>query len=224
MTVLEDTQDKVRRNVVIVAGAIFLIQFLDVQINQTVTIGWLSATNISTIKFWSAATVVMTYLSLRYWFDEQTTKAKRNAVDEFWSLAQGRLGFYFQWIVHEELWEGRSAKAFKDLHKSVLAMRAGMAESDKPSNTTLEVKPHGGFWNSEGFAQVRMLRGNGSTVFNSDKIGYKMQLYDLFNCLPRAFVRAVFFSKGSVDYLVPVGMGLSAIGLCLYKLVAAILK
>ncbi|RZI41525.1 hypothetical protein EGT07_18260 [Herbaspirillum sp. HC18] len=70
---MEDTQDKVRRNVVTLSALIIAYWFLDLKVSSDVSLfGIASLGKVSQLKLWICVTLSLLYLFLRYRFDEQT--------------------------------------------------------------------------------------------------------------------------------------------------------
>jgi hypothetical protein len=84
---MDDTPDKLRRNIVALAAAILAITFFNLSFKPTGNLlGFAEVGNVSPFKVWVALALTLLYIFLRYHFDEKTTKergAARRELERF---------------------------------------------------------------------------------------------------------------------------------------------
>lgn len=93
---MEDTQDKVRRNLVVFSAAIVIGWFLDLKL-AAITQLFVSASdlnNVDAIKLWFVTFVVLIYLFLRYKFDTATNLQLANLSNEWVAIRRSYLSKY----------------------------------------------------------------------------------------------------------------------------------
>ena len=84
---MDDTTDKLRRNVVVLAAAILAIAFFDLSFRPTgLLLGFAEVGRISPFKVWLALTVTMLYVVMRYHHSEETAKERTYVGEHFREL------------------------------------------------------------------------------------------------------------------------------------------
>lgn len=95
---MDDTKDKIRRNLVVFSAAIIFGWFLDIKL-ATVTRLFVPASgmeNVSAGKLWLVACFILIYLSLRYKFDDATNSQIASLFEEFQAQRRKYLSIYLQ--------------------------------------------------------------------------------------------------------------------------------
>lgn len=93
---MEDTQDKVRRNLVAFSAAIVIGWFLDLKLTAMTKL-FVSTSDLNNVdagKLWIVAFVVLIYLFLRYKFDVATNSQLVSLWDELGAIRENYLSKY----------------------------------------------------------------------------------------------------------------------------------
>jgi hypothetical protein len=84
---MDDTPDKLRRNVVALAAAILAIAFFHLSFKTTGTLlGFAEVGNISAFKVWLALAVILAYVVVRYHHADETAREREFVVEQFREL------------------------------------------------------------------------------------------------------------------------------------------
>jgi hypothetical protein len=84
---MDDTTDKLRRNVVVLAAVILAIAFFDLSFRPTgILLGFAEVGRVSPFKVWLALTVTLLYVVMRYHHSDETLKERAYIVERFREL------------------------------------------------------------------------------------------------------------------------------------------
>lgn len=223
-----DADDKIRRNLVLVASIVLAAAFLDISAPQVVN-SWLKATvpEVSGNKIFVLEFLVLLYLMLRLrftayfrreWFEVKQTYArfvlffiKRRLISGLNAWGKTRLVPPF---IQQNMKEW--------VDSSVLLIH------DCPASDSLRFKfnysgfePHSKFFGAiqlthevyNGDALVSVNSGNGS-------INYQFADCEKYAISLSASLATAFYSRASIEFLIPIALGLIAMVITLFKLFA----
>jgi hypothetical protein len=225
---MEDTQDKVRRNVITLSTLIILFWFLDLKLSTTLTLlGTVQLENVSPFKLWLCITAILVYMSLRYRFDGKTNIQIREIEPEVLGFQrmflQPRLvQSVTDLIIIKRHPQVTSAIQLSDHPTNVSATRLETLLTDdipkqsKIKATLLEpsiAKRSGAVQ----FSGVLIQEGDG---LKSDHLNciYQTPVSTHLHMLGRTAVRLICYSKSSVDVLAPFVVAYLALLICLSRL------
>jgi hypothetical protein len=225
---MDDSQDKVRRNVVVAAALIILIQYLQIQIVPGANISIFKITKVSEFRLWSLALIVLVYLFQRYWFDKNTKDQKDDARKEFFGFRGALIQKNLQNDAQRYVCNGRRLKFFADLSEVLSKFQAPNYSPDTFDHIRVVVHPYGtGPWMLKG-ANARVLI---SRIKNGNEISsvgsewdrqYRLPLWNAVQVSINPILRICLFSKSAVDFVVPIYLSIGALGVCLFRLWRAI--
>lgn len=241
---MDDTPDKLRRNIVVLSAAILAIAFFHLSFKPTGTLlGFAEVGNVSAFKVWLALSAVLAYAFLRYRFDAATGEslsAMRDEFDRFVKLAvthraeravsryliQGTQHWLPYWIRDIDRFVDQVAKdaAFlgTDTRPVSAEIRATRRELSRDSDLFCDEADSP--WRGEfTFTYAAQWEFDGGTSFGScggySKSAYIYEMYGLGRpmLLATALLRAPH-SKGAIDVVLPFVLSGLAMLVCLYKI------
>lgn len=219
---MEDTQDKLRRNVVALSAVIIAIAFVNPSLkDQGTLLGIADLSEVSQVKIWICALLALIYVFLRFYFDAPEADARKSLKFQIWTLKHE----YARRLMSREmtalLRKGRKPKIlvsysafFNDLkedagnqYRSQMVATGSLAPNMDGRTGTCQfsvtaVEPDRGFYSENGGAACGYLI--------STKLHWVLQT--------AAFIRLATFSKESIDTLVPYFLVFCAAAVCLYKI------
>ncbi|WP_188379263.1 hypothetical protein [Oxalicibacterium faecigallinarum] len=212
---MDDSQDKVRRNLVVASSLVLLAQILNIEIKEDASIGIFAIRNVTDDMFWVLACAVLFYLFQRYWFDDATAMQSKRLTDDFknWMLKQIR------WIVQRHAKEAVIRKGpYGCISKIFLdnVLFDGVVEVSVSIPVTEFAVSRIGTCNVN--VSIHSQTADRNTVaIRSVVVEYRLGLIDsLFViCLP--LTRLAVFSKGYVDFVLPLMLWFSAFICCIAR-------
>lgn len=227
---IEDSGDKLRRNLVMVSTAVLVGAFLDVQVSATAKLlGVAEIQNLTPWKIWLVLGIALVYFILRYRFDGLTEKLATKARAGFSAIARPMVVSYVNRAVKSTLIYGRPNKrlAVEGLQNAIRERSDSYSRTStyrplnpsKPVSLSLTGDLRGQLWKGGllfefGVAPLATT-ANGGTGF--EYVDYEIPrlvrgVISLF-----AFLRLLTYTKVGVDLLFPYFVGLLALATCVWK-------
>lgn len=225
---VDDSEDKLRRNVVTFSALIIIASFLGLNITESFPVFGQQLAKVSPFKFWIVVTVVLIYILLRHHFDGAGRVGRRNLADEYKYFRGPKMRAALNTEITRLLVGGNSSAFFpdpNDLHKEYLNIYAKASATQSPTVKFEVFKSVDQQWNWDGETQtVASFAYETSATptqeyfqaatFYRFPTGRRIQI-TLF-----AIYRTAIFSKSAVDVAVPYLLGAGALTVCVYRLFA----
>lgn len=220
---MDDSQDKVRRNVVVCASLIVLVQFLNVDVRSGASIGIFTVSHVSETKFWIASLVVLLYLFQRYWFDTVTAKQKAATIEDFTMWQSQGISSLLTQELNASMRSGGPLKNITRYGNSRFSAGAApnnVAKRLENETTVVLYSPMGKL------ALAGTCNGHlASTATNEPidhrtlEVEYRLTLFSQVRVMALPVMRSVLFSKGNVDFLIPLYLCAVAAVICVWRLI-----
>lgn len=225
---MDDTQEKIRRNVVTLSAAIVAIFFIDPAIKDQVSLlGIAHLEKINPTKLWVCVTVALFYLGLRYRFGDQTLQQLSLMREEYLRFRRKRMELKLTAEMRDFLRFGAKPKLIADpqSYANELIEAAAVPPNSKIKSIKIIADRLYGEWpfsrGDVGFT-VDIEWGDGRT-FVRDKgrdCRYQIPIHSRIGINVFAFLRLAIYSKSGVDVLAPIVLVCIAMALCVWKLIA----
>lgn len=236
---MEDTQDKVRRNLVVFSAAIAIGWFLDLKLTA-ITKLFVSTTDINNVdagKLWIVAFVVLIYLFLRYKFDVATNLQLADLWDELGAIRKNYLSKYLTRKISQINRTGkfspvfgislmdevnREIEKFKEEHAHEILFRLHISNpwSDSSSIETDEDKP---LWKGTvGIAEEYLKAGSSRNlvISSGQRHDFSIPLSGRIWVTTHSIIHVASYSKSAVDLILPMVLSGFALFIVTGKLVA----
>ncbi|VVE30966.1 hypothetical protein PMO31116_03607 [Pandoraea morbifera] len=220
--VIDDTNDKVRRNVVTLSAAIVVMAFFGLSLSPQASIGLFVKGEFPAWKVWACLLAALVYCFLRYRFESSTDQAIQHMQKEHGSIRDrlvetllakdirahiltGRRPVYITDIDEEPFVEENRRQGLGRLRD--VGVRVSFTKEERPTkwagrvSVALTLEGEHGISNRQG-GNLREFRVS----------GIKRAQFQL-----RALGR-VLYSKGAVDVWMPFGLSAIAACICVYRL------
>lgn len=228
---MDDTPDKLRRNVVALSAAILAVFFLNLSFKPSASLlGIADVGNLAAWKVWLCMSVILVYMFLRYRFDDTTEAAlnsMRTEYQKFEAMVLARLG---QRVAERYLLRGhlpswtQGLDTLNDAEWQAYGTQYGRlrrvkvdlgVRTDSPDrfDSVFICREIDAMWDQDG-AWKRSI--SASFSFKAPTL-----VRVLVRC--KAAWRAIY-SKGAVDVAVPFALATLAAGVCLFQLIMAGIK
>ncbi|MFK4448498.1 hypothetical protein ABH944_008534 [Caballeronia udeis] len=223
---MDDTPDKLRRNVVALSAAILAIAFFNLSFRPTGTLlGFAEVSNVSPLKVWVALLVVLLYVFLRYHFSEQTSTERATMVTDFQKTRLQAVRQHLERAVRAYFLKGRSVGWIddfesrfvdRDIQERMLRdgpalevddLVVGVDSGEEPWYASIAGVSFHARWTSGGYGRS----GGNRHAFTLPR---RLRAQILAGCA----LRATSFSRGAVDVAVPTGLAALALLTCIVKL------
>lgn len=225
---MDDSQDKVRRNIVVAAALIILIQYLQIQIAPGANVSIFKITKVSEFRLWMLALIVLVYLFQRYWFDKNTKDQKNDARKEFFDFRDALIQKKLESDAQRYVCNGQRPKLFTDLSEVLAKFQTPNYSPATFDHIKVEVHNYGARrWMLKGSkARVvisRIKNGEELSKISSDwDRQYRLPPWNVVEISFCPILRMCLFSKSAVDFVVPIYLSIGAFGVCLFRLWRAI--
>ncbi len=227
---MDDIDTKVRRNLVVFSAAICIGWFLDIK-HPVISGFFISASGLefgNATKFWIVVFLVLLYLFQRYWFTTDASQISSFLIEEYNSLRHTYLAKYLQQKASRYVRTGRhgpyseaSLQEFIDQQKNYykgqgvgdeFSLRDLLITLPLPDENPARVvyKEHSvsRTWNGRVTTTYTFQRNsepsNYSSVSGGHALDYAIPLPGRLWISSCAFARAAFFSKSSIEFLIPI--------------------
>ncbi len=242
---MDDTQDKVRRNLVVFSASILIAWFLDLTLQAAAITKLFTTANVVDVnlgRLWVVTFAVLIYLSLRYWFDIDPIKQIAAWQAEWKTHNQSYLTTYLDRKIAQINRTQKTSAVFIGLDSSISNTKQRLLENNTTAepNTDFQFSFNLGLANPEVFvAKVADKTGRGITLVikskltNGSAIGSvitETRPYDFSVSTEgtiwiwiHSVARVIFYSKSGVDFIIPLILAFLAAIITLRKLVMAYL-
>jgi hypothetical protein len=217
----EDTDDKIRRNLVVVSAAVVVGAWLELGAGSVLerVLGQTTATTITPWRLWAAVLALLAYLALRYRFSEASRSALKLLRTEVHSLSvkAATKALDAELSRFGETRRESDAPSFPGIKKAVEAL-------DPPPQADPTRRLHSlGFGNRETnfVGEVQFISTVGAannTVRTAFKFGTMRRLW----LKAKVASRLVCYSQTSTTLLVPLALAAVATGVAIWRLVQAL--
>lgn len=229
---MDDLPDKLRRNVVVLSATILAITLFNLSFKSTGTLlGFVEVGNVTPLKVWTALLVVLIYMFLRYWFEEETGKQRGLLASEFQGIRYAAIQRSLRREVERFFLlrkEPRWLDQFENFDdEGVLANRFaahGAATSVDISAVSVELSHDRQWWEGNVGYTFEATWGSHASFGRAGGSRYPYRLPGRVAGLiiMQSAFRMLGFSKGGVDVLVPMILAATAALACLVKLAIAL--
>jgi hypothetical protein len=223
---MDDTPDKLRRNVVVLSAAILAIAFFNLSFRPTGTLlGFAEVSNVSTFKVWLALSVVLLYVFLRYHFSEQTSAERATMAADFKATRQEAIRQQLERAVRAYFLKGSSVAWIDDFEsrfvdsdiqermlrdgpaREVDDLVVGVDPSEEPWYASIAGVSFHARWTSSEYGR-----------WGGNRYAFTLPRPLRAQIVARCALRAVSYSRGAVDVAVPSGLATLAFLACIFKL------
>lgn len=228
MPIDEDSDEKIRRNLIASSGAVLLAMWLDVDPSGLLTrlLGAEAMRDASAWRIWTVVSFVLLYFGLRYRFSSAMSEAIQGIQTEKSALTfelksrllQAELESYAQTRLilsapsFSQSLEATLNSYFADGQPIELPLRIENAKIDELSSTHA----------NEGKMHIDARWGDGARAALRVSVPFKLKRSSIFMINIRWITQTIFYSKSSTSFVVPSIMFFAAFFLSLFKLAASI--
>lgn len=238
---MDDTQDKVRRNLVVFSASILIAWFLDLTLQAAAITKLFTTANVVDVNLgwlWVVTFAVLIYLSLRYWFDSDTIKQIAAWQAEWKTQNQSYLTTYLDRKIAQINRTQKTSAVFIGLDSSILNAKQRLLKKNTTAgpNTDFQFSFNLSLATPEGFvAKVAEKIGRVITLVIESKLTNgpaitETRPYDLSVSTEgtiwiwiHTVARVILYSKSGVDFIIPLILAFLAAMITLCKLVMAYL-
>lgn len=231
---MDDTQDKIRRNLVAISSGILLASFLKIELTTSPKLlGIAEITSISPLRFWFAILFLLLYFIVRYRFSDEHHELKKALDHTFFDYAAPSVTRYSIRHLQKDIMASRTSSLLRiphflvNFHRPGTPIEAGMLAPPMkalrltPTRTwTDEAKSHQSIWNCNIGCTAQWIDSEGQEGgFNG---GHPAHV-----CLPRSarwsiglriWPLVMFYSRVGIKGLFPYCMALSATTIVVYRI------
>lgn len=237
---MEDTQDKVRRNLVVFSAAIVIGWFLDLKL-AAITQLFVTASDLNSVdakKLWFVSLVVLVYLFLRYKFDATANSQLTNLSIELGQKRENYLSKYllrkialinrtgkfnsiFGITLQDEV--NRKIEKLKKEYSCEIQFRLHM-QSAWDNGSPIESKFDNGkqLWEGTvGITEEYLKAGSSQSLVTSSGLrhAYSIPLSGRIWITSHSIIHVAIYSKSAVDFILPIVLAGLALIVVIGKLV-----
>lgn len=223
---IDDTNDKLRRNLVVLSFLIIVGSYADICIQQEGRLfSVINYTDLSYLKFWTILLAVQGYVSLRYWFDNNRKKDNVLAKNEYKDFEQKLILLFLKQDFKNAILKRKMPRwiaNFQELDNQELKIH--YEEWGLPSKISLtitlqkdEVNDWNG-WLGKAYSVEWEKRGHFSTT-GGFRYQYMIGSVAIWIIKTIASIKHITFSKANVDFYIPILLATIAIGACLLQII-----
>lgn len=238
---MDDSKDKIRRNLVVFSAAIIVAWFLDLKLAGMAKL-FLSAAdveNVSAGKLWGVALAILGYLLMRYRFDDATAAQGDSLLEEIRAQRRHYLARYLQQKADQFCQTGNSSPVFGKTLVSTINNRMKTFEqnyADKVTLVRLSVRlpaedPDGPSlydnqnltWTGRAGVEEEYSRPGSvpNPIRNDGQLHeYSIPLNGRIWVNVHSYLHAALYSRTAVELVMPVAFAVVAIAISVCKLVA----
>ncbi len=223
---VEDDNDKVRRNLVVVSSAIVIFAWLG--IDEGIFFEKLVGQKVSLInwKVSSLLIVVVSYFSLRYRFADSTKKEYGRLISEWNAILANNIDNRIHSIFKNFTKTKQDIEIFSPkLSDYVKDQISDTAFSEKKDwhlitlqHTSIQPKDT---WSGELGMAIDLEDNDGysSKRVGGNKVAYSFDGYERYRLMTVSFLRLVTYTKGAIDFIAPILLALLAFTVLIIRLV-----
>jgi hypothetical protein len=223
---MEDTPDKVRRNVVTLSAGIVLFWFLDLQLSNGINFfGIAPLRQVSPFKLWICATVALIYMFLRYRFDKgaaaQFLQVREDSQAVLRKFLEPRVNRKLMSVISSEKpveSDGNIRLFYESEPLELVLPNRWRSTGTSPHMQTAILMPS--IWRKRVQVQVSgdftwTVGAGTSSIFLCEA---EIPIHHYVGLLCWTPLRVLLYSKSSVDVIVPFVLAGAALLVCLSKL------
>jgi hypothetical protein len=210
--------EKVRRNLVVFCGFVLVANFLDVSLAMLVTSFFrLDVTPLDPLRVLALSLAILIYLAVRYKFSEDGQKFSADLTEEWNRICLERTKRWCRWAVMLYTKRGIEipgifAGNLNDILR-VTSATAYQANGDRQptlKDVTFSMSSTGAhIWKYQGFATFRWsLTVSGAEVPTDGLVSIEYSRSTLLALKCVTYLQMWFYSKGSINALIPVLLGM----------------
>jgi len=234
---MDDTQDKVRRNLVVFGAAIVIGWFLDLKLTA-VTKLFVSAADLDHVnvgKLWVVILLALLYLFLRYRFDVATNKQLATLFEEFRTIKNNYL---FKYLFRKISQINRTAKSLPIFDSSLMErVNQEVEKYEKEHSQKIGFRLHisnpwgnsspidssefGSFWKGEVSISEEYLKAGSAgnlVVISGRKHYFSIPISGRIWIIWHAIIHVFSYSKSAVDFIVPIILSVAALSVIANRL------
>ncbi|MFM0363058.1 hypothetical protein [Paraburkholderia sediminicola] len=226
---MDDTPDKLRRNVVVLSAAILAIAFFNLSFKPTGTLlGFAQVGNVTGTKIWVALLVVLLYVFLRYHFCAQTTDERTTMAKDFHGWRQQAVRRCLERAVRTYFLRNRAVTWIEGFDRFVDHDIEERMRRDGPArevdDLVVSVNWNEGHWytGNAGFQFHAIWTSSSYGRGGGNRHDFALPQHLRAQVLANCALRAVTYSRGAVDVAVPFGLAALAFLTCTFKLAVAL--
>ncbi|HEX7635829.1 MAG TPA: hypothetical protein VF427_11180 [Noviherbaspirillum sp.] len=234
---LDDSTDKVRRNVIVFSCAIIAITVLKISVNHGSLFG-LEIKTASPGRVWLLFFFAAVYLLLRFHFDGATLQARKNAANEFMSgMLKDLSAFLKKKLFALVLAKDDSARRYAEPAPGTFLGGLALNHSLTSLKLDFDIVEQNGESSWSIWPRVTRLRETNARAMNinaeydNERVEYVSGPILVPTCAHLEFFKVlvrrllwILYSKGLVDVLVPYLLGLVALGICVVRVSETIFR
>jgi hypothetical protein len=227
---MDDTPDKLRRNVVVLSAAIVAITIFHLSFTPKATLlGFAEVGTITPLKVWLALSAVLGYVFLRYWFHDDTTRERAALADHYRGLRYAALQRCLGAEIERYFMRQCSPRWLADFDdfSDAKILPGRLAELGRPTSidavATITHAEHSPWQGDVGYSFVVAWAGRNECGHSDGKrYAYSLSNQVAFLIRARCALRTGTWSKSAVDLLVPIVLAGAAGIMCAYQLARAV--
>lgn len=229
---MDDTDDKARRNLLLVSTLVLLGAWLNVPDKGIVKriLGDEISGSVNTSRVWVAIALLLVYLVHRYWHSSECVEARKNMGDEFRTKLSNTMEVWLRidaWLffrigVDSHAMHGNLGAWISQ--RTPLECRDQRASLERPrveisAVLPVEYRSGGPAFSWDGAITLRLSWHDGRIVDDSDtQLGFEFAGIQRLAVRAIGFVRLLLLSQSTTRFLVPAASWLSAVGVVIYRL------
>ncbi|AOY93788.1 hypothetical protein BKK79_20145 [Cupriavidus sp. USMAA2-4] len=227
-----DDSDKIRRNLVVFSTAILVGAFLSVKIDGNMKLlGIAEIAKPEPWKVWSVLASMVLYQIIRYRFDGETGQLFAQARDFLRGVSAPLVGKYLCRRLHRDILRTGTSPVLEStvLTDAIRHLSSHQVPGQPDGSEEWVLAPlsmtgmhEGGVWQGRHHFSIGIVAGD-STRVTATYADYNAPKHVRVPISVRAVLQLVFYSKVGIDLLFPFLVGFSALGVCFWKLGAALL-
>jgi len=213
----EDTDEKIRRNLIVASTAVLLGAWLNLPALAIVkrVLGEDAGSSVQPWRLWAAVIALLLYLSLRYRFSDGVRHAWDTNRAEFQSFRIAAMDAMLVSEAKRYTKTGAESSAFYSELNSYVASRGGTRKT-RPEIALNKITHH---TPGKGEAELSLSWSAEHVSDSSDRpIGFELSKQDSRIANARALVRLLAYSRSSTSMLVPSTMAALALGISTWRL------
>ncbi|RQO32821.1 hypothetical protein DBR37_16090 [Herminiimonas sp. KBW02] len=209
---MDETQDKVRRNLVVASTLLVLFHFFDVNISKDVTISVFTISGLVEWKVWGAVLLILLYIFQRYWFDGVTGDQRTAAWNEFKVWRNANVADLIR-IDTINVLNGYCRSKF------ITVMAKNSVHDESADIGKVVVYTADGAWPFRGKCNGHVEHDYaGITKLESLEMEYRLSKRAFIRASMLPAVRSLTFAKGNADFLIPMYLFVTALSICVLRL------
>lgn len=224
---MDDANDKIRRNLLAISVLVIVLWWIDVKELELLkrALGDVGK-DVALWKVRLGALILLIYFLLRYRFSENFTKFYIEKRKDLGHLTKTYSNKFLDDALGKYVVKGKSQSVFSNPKDEVKNYLASIREVHKDSifkitNHTLNPSYTKGDW--EGVINFGLAASYGSTygeqTTRQQEISFEIKGFNKWMICVKCWIILLAYSKTSIEYLLPMLLGVMAIGIILYRMI-----